>query len=166
LIPGGGYQESRNSDRTVAGFHIKAFYSLWRDNWLQLTQEWHEANKEDNPEKLNAIINLRLDETWEELGDAIEALALKARIEACQADVPDGVGLLTAAIDVQSDRLECVVKGWGDSGPGPGCIHLAEFAEDEYLAQFTSEKGSAGFAAESERCGTISRHARTWLHIA
>ena len=28
--------------------------------------------------------------------------------------MPDGVGLLTAAVDVQSDRLECVVKGWGD----------------------------------------------------
>ena len=30
------------------------------------------------------------------------------------ADVPNGVGLLTASVDVQSSgRLECVVKGWG-----------------------------------------------------
>jgi phage terminase large subunit GpA-like protein len=101
-------------DRPVVGFHINALYSPWRENWPALAQEWHEANKENNPEKLKAFINLRLGETWEEQGDAIEALALKGRLEAYQAEVPDGVGLLTAAVDVQGDRLECVVKGWGE----------------------------------------------------
>jgi phage terminase large subunit GpA-like protein len=101
-------------DRPVVGFHINALYSPWRENWAALAQEWHEANKEGNPEKLKAFINLRLGETWEEQGDSIEALTLKSRVEAYQAEIPDGVGLLTAAVDVQSDRLECVVKGWGD----------------------------------------------------
>ncbi|MGH9806781.1 MAG: terminase gpA endonuclease subunit, partial [Terriglobia bacterium] len=101
-------------DRPVVGFHINALYSPWRENWFQLAQEWHEANKENNPEKLKAFINLRLGETWEEQGDSVEALTLKTRLEPYQAEVPDGVGLLTAAVDVQSDRLECVVKGWGD----------------------------------------------------
>jgi phage terminase large subunit GpA-like protein len=101
-------------DRSTVGFHINALYSPWRENWHALAQEWHEANKENNPEKLKAFINLRLGETWEEQGDSVEALTLKARLEPYQAEVPDGVGLLTAAVDVQSDRLECVVKGWGD----------------------------------------------------
>jgi phage terminase large subunit GpA-like protein len=101
-------------DRPVVGFHINALYSPWRENWYELAQEWHEANKENNPEKLKAFINLQLGETWEEQGDAIEVSALKGRLEAYQSEVPDGVGLLTAAVDVQSDRLECVVKGWGD----------------------------------------------------
>jgi phage terminase large subunit GpA-like protein len=101
-------------DRGTVGFHINALYSPWRENWHALAQEWHEATKENNPEKLKAFINLRLGETWEEQGDAIEALALKGRLEAYQAEVPDGVGLLTAAVDVQGDRLECVVKGWGE----------------------------------------------------
>jgi len=101
-------------DRPTVGFHINALYSPWRENWHALAQEWHEANKENNPEKLKAFINLRLGETWEEQGDSVEAVALKARLEAYQAEIPDGVGLLTAAVDVQSDRLECVVKGWGD----------------------------------------------------
>jgi phage terminase large subunit GpA-like protein len=101
-------------DRTTVGFHINALYSPWRENWHALAQEWHEANKENNPEKLKAFINLRLGETWEEQGDSVEALTLKSRLEAYQAEVPDGVGLLTAAVDVQSDRLECVVKGWGE----------------------------------------------------
>lgn len=102
------------SGRPVAGFHINALYSPWRDNWHALAQEWHEANKENNPEKLKAFINLRLGETWEEAGDSVEALTLKSRLEAYQAEVPDGVGVLTAAVDVQGDRLECVVKGWGE----------------------------------------------------
>lgn len=101
-------------DRATVGFHINALYSPWRENWHALAQEWHEANKENNPEKLKAFINLRLGETWEEQGDAIEAVALKGRLEPYQAEVPDGVGMLTASVDVQSDRLECVVKGWGD----------------------------------------------------
>jgi phage terminase large subunit GpA-like protein len=101
-------------DRPIVGFHLNALYSPWRENWLALAQEWHEANQEKNAEKLKAFINLRLGETWEEAGDAIEALTLKTRLEEYHAEVPDGVGLLTASVDVQGDRLEAVVKGWGD----------------------------------------------------
>lgn len=100
-------------DRNVVGFHLNALYSPWRENWAALAQEWAEANHEKNPEKLKAFVNLRLGETWEEQGDAVEAVALKARLEKYDAEVPTGVGLLTAGVDVQGDRLECVVKGWG-----------------------------------------------------
>jgi len=100
-------------DRPVVGFHINALYSPWRDNWPDLALEWNEATRERNPEKLKAFINLRLGETWEEEGDAVEQMALKARLEPYGAEVPTGVGLLTASVDVQGDRLECVVKGWG-----------------------------------------------------
>lgn len=101
-------------ERRAVGFHISALYSPWRENWLALAQEWSDANREHNPEKLKAFINLRLGETWEEQGDAIEAHALRARVEAYKADVPNGVGILVASVDVQGDRLECVVKGYGD----------------------------------------------------
>lgn len=109
----GGEWIAEFPDRAVVGFHLNALYSPWRDNWAALAQEWAEANHEKNPEKLKAFVNLRLGETWEEQGDAIEAVALKSRLEAYKAEVPDGVGLLTASVDVQTDRLECVVKGWG-----------------------------------------------------
>jgi len=62
---------------------------------------------------LKAFINLRLGEPWEEDGDALEAHALRSRCEKYpeDADVPNGVGLLTASVDVQSSgRLECVEK--------------------------------------------------------
>ncbi|HWJ40452.1 MAG TPA: terminase gpA endonuclease subunit, partial [Candidatus Limnocylindrales bacterium] len=71
-------------ERSVVGFHINALYSPWRENWPALAQEWHEANKENNPEKLKAFINLRLGETWEEQGDSVEAITLKGRLEEYQ----------------------------------------------------------------------------------
>jgi phage terminase large subunit GpA-like protein len=100
-------------DRPVVGFHLNALYSPWRDNWVALAEEWAEANHEKNPEKLKAFVNLRLGETWEEQGDSIEAVTLKSRLEKYDAEIPVGVGLLTASVDVQTDRLEAVVKGWG-----------------------------------------------------
>ena len=100
-------------DRPIVGFYINALYSPWRQNWKALAQEWHEANEEKNPEKMKAFINLRLGETWEEQGDSLEPHMLRKRCEDYAADVPAGVAILTAAVDVQGDRLEVVVKGWG-----------------------------------------------------
>jgi phage terminase large subunit GpA-like protein len=101
--------------RAVVGFHINALYSNWRENWSAMAEEWYEATAvERNPEKLRAFINLRLGETFEEDSEAVEHSALRERCETYKADVPAGVGILTASVDVQGDRLECVVKGWGD----------------------------------------------------
>ena len=100
-----------------AGFYINALYSPWRENWVDLAREWVEAQR--IPEKLKAFINLRLGETWEEQGDSVEPHQLRRRAEKYanasgeKIPVPAGVGLLTAAVDVQDDRLELVVKGWG-----------------------------------------------------
>jgi phage terminase large subunit GpA-like protein len=109
----GGKWIAEFPDRSIVGFHLNALYSPWRDNWADLAEEWNQANHEGNPEKLKAFINLRLGETWEEQGDVVEHADLKAREENYLAEVPVGVGVLTASIDVQNDRLECVVKGWG-----------------------------------------------------
>jgi phage terminase large subunit GpA-like protein len=101
--------------RPVVGFALNALYSPWRDIWGDLAVEWVEAQR--NPEKLKAFINLRLGETWEEQGFSLEPHDLRRRCEKYGGDdkteVPKGVGLLTAAADVQDDRLVAVVKGWG-----------------------------------------------------
>lgn len=102
-------------DRPIVGFHLNALYSPWRDNWDQLATEWKEAQRD--PEKLKAFLNLRLAETWAEDADAVGWQVLRNRREKYADDyevqVPHGVGILTAGVDVQGDRLECVVKGWG-----------------------------------------------------
>jgi len=97
--------------RVVAGFHLNALYSPWREIWADLAKEWVAAQRDN--ERLKAFINLRLGETWEEQGFSLEPHHLRARVEKYPAEIPNGVGLLTAAVDVQDDRLELVVKGWG-----------------------------------------------------
>jgi phage terminase large subunit GpA-like protein len=97
--------------RAIVGFYLNAMYSPWRENWVDLCREWVDAQRV--PEKLKAFINLRLGETWEEGGDSVEPHHLRKRAEKYSAEVPKGVGLLTASVDVQGDRLEVLVKGWG-----------------------------------------------------
>src|SRR5207247_3894580 len=70
------------------------------------------AAKED-PFRLKTWVNTVMGETWEERGDSVEAGSLLARAERYSAEVPTGVGVLVAAVDVQADRLEVVVKGFG-----------------------------------------------------
>jgi phage terminase large subunit GpA-like protein len=97
--------------REIVGFYLNALMSPWRDNWIALCREWVEAQRV--PEDLKTFINLRLGETWEEAGDGVEPHHLRKRAEKYAAEVPKGVGLLTAGVDVQGDRLEVSVKGWG-----------------------------------------------------
>jgi phage terminase large subunit GpA-like protein len=104
--------------RSVVGFALNALYSPWRDIWVDLADEWVKAQK--NPEKLKAFINLRLGECWEEQGFSLEPHDLRQRCERfgaaeleTAAEVPKGVGLLTAGADVQDDRIVVTVKGWG-----------------------------------------------------
>ena len=95
--------------REIVGFHINALDSPWRENWHELAQEWYEANKERNPEKLKAFINLRLGETWEEDGDALEAHALRSRCEKYPED--NGCSERGRTIDGERRRAELRAAG-------------------------------------------------------
>lgn len=100
------------SDPKVVGFHVSALYAPlgWR-SWSEIVTEFLAAKAD--PVKLKTWVNTVLGETWEEQGDSIDADSLKARLEDYDAEIPAGVGVLTAAVDVQGDRLEVAVKGWG-----------------------------------------------------
>jgi phage terminase large subunit GpA-like protein len=76
-----------------------------------MVEEFLEAKK--RPEALKVWVNTSLGETWEEEESySIDNEKLAARIEQYE-ELPEGVILLTAGVDVQDDRLECLVKGWG-----------------------------------------------------
>lgn len=106
-----GYWVAAYPGRPVVGFHINALYSPWKENWHELAQEWSEA--QDNQEALKAFVNLRLGETWEEGGESISPESLAARLEHYEAEVPAGVVVLVCAVDVQGDRLEAKIVGFG-----------------------------------------------------
>jgi phage terminase large subunit GpA-like protein len=77
-----------------------------------MVKKWIEA--QGNVEKLRTFINTQLAETFEENSEQIKDLDwLLARREKYPAELPEEVGLLTAGVDVQPNRLEAEVVGWG-----------------------------------------------------
>jgi len=97
-------------------FHLNELASPWT-HWPDIIREWKEANMEakENGDinRLKTFINTTLGETWEERGKGADDDSLLTRREWYNAEIPDGVLLLTAAVDVQDDRFEIEVVGWG-----------------------------------------------------
>lgn len=102
---------AQNPDSAIAGFHINAIYSPWV-TWPELVREWLAA--QGHPEKLKVFVNTRLAEPWDEQGQQLSADPLLARREEYTSEpLPEKVALITAGVDVQADRLEVELVGWG-----------------------------------------------------
>lgn len=69
--------------------------------------------KAGGPMMLRAWVNTFLAETWADEGEDVEPHPLMQRREDYGCEVPNGAVLLTAGIDVQSDRVELEIVGWG-----------------------------------------------------
>jgi phage terminase large subunit GpA-like protein len=68
-----------------------------------------------NPELMKTWVNTFLGETWEETGKRLEwSDLMDQREDYGEYPVPDGVTILTGSVDVQDDRFEVEVVGWGD----------------------------------------------------
>jgi phage terminase large subunit GpA-like protein len=94
------------------GFHIWAGYSYSPNSTpAKLAREY--LSVKDDPEQLKTFVNTVLGEVYREPGEQLDADLLMARAEHYLAEVPEGVLVLTCGVDVQSDRLELEVVGWG-----------------------------------------------------
>jgi phage terminase large subunit GpA-like protein len=112
MLARGEWRATAVSSSGAVGFHLSALYSPrgWK-TWASCVEEFNEA-LQDVP-KMVAWVNLTLGETFEERGDAADPDAIMARCETYPAEVPAGVGVLVAAVDVQDDRLEYQIVGFG-----------------------------------------------------
>lgn len=102
-------------DRKTIGFHLNSLYSPvgWY-SWTQAVIDYHEAA--GNPMKMKTFVNTVLGETWKDKGDAPDWRRLYDRREDYKiGTIPAGVCVLTAAVDVQKDRLMVEIKGWARS---------------------------------------------------
>lgn len=95
--------------RGIAGFHIWAAYSPWV-KLADLVRDFLAAK--DHPEQLKVWVNTTLGETWRDKGEAPDWHRLYDRREDYDG-APMGALLLTAFADVQRDRIELYVWGWG-----------------------------------------------------
>ena len=99
----------------VAGFHLNALYAPygWANSWARLAKEWTDIDRQRDRGRLQTFVNTNLAETWAEEGEKVDACDLMNRREVYTALVPHEVLVITAAVDVQDDRLEAEVCGWG-----------------------------------------------------
>lgn len=103
--------------RRVKSYHLNELASPWK-HWDEIVEEFLEAQedykKTGSTNALITFINTSLGETWREKGEGVDAIALLSRREHYISDLPDGVLVLTAGVDVQEDRLEVEVVGWAN----------------------------------------------------
>lgn len=97
----------------VVGYHISGLYSpLGWLGWAEIARDWEQA--QGNDASLKTLKNTVLGETWQEKGEAPDWQRLYDRRENWHlGQAPAGVLVLTAGADVQRDRIEIDVWGWG-----------------------------------------------------
>lgn len=97
--------------KKTAGFHISELYSPWR-TWKDMAVDFYAVKSQ--PEMLKTWVNTALGKTFDDPGESIEHSSLmNQREEYDYTNIPNNVLLITAGIDVQGDRLEAQVIGWG-----------------------------------------------------
>jgi phage terminase large subunit GpA-like protein len=111
MLARGEWRATAAGDGRTVGFHLSALYSPF-ETWAEIAVE-HGLVRNDPP-RLQTWVNLKLGEPWEDrAAQGVTAAALMARCEAWPPDGPPGVVVVTAGIDVQQDRLEVEIVGWG-----------------------------------------------------
>ncbi|WP_082628082.1 phage terminase large subunit family protein [Pseudohongiella spirulinae] len=115
--------EIRSPDGTVTdppkhvGFdRYSSIYSIFF-TWPQMVDQYLKAVEKarlGDDTKLKTFINTRLGETWkQDVGDKPDNEILYNRRENYGGDVPDQVVFITGGVDVQDDRFEFEICGWG-----------------------------------------------------
>lgn len=102
----------QNPGHSTRGYWMNSLISLFDGaRWPKLVEEFL-AVKHD-PIRLRVFVNTVLAETWEDAGQEVDAHVLFDRAASYVAQVPAGVGVLCRGVDVQGDRLEVAVWGFG-----------------------------------------------------
>ena len=147
---GEGKWIAENPNAKIKGFHLNEFASPWK-RWEEIVRDFKTAIKEGT-ESLKVWVNTALGESWEEKGDGVELEDLMSRREEYGCEVPDGVAVLTCGVDVQDNRLEYEIVGWGTGKESwgikygvimgdPGQEFVWNALDDVLFAKYTREDG-------------------------
>ena len=149
IIISKGEWRKHNPESKIAGFHLNELYSPWK-RLSEVVDDFIKAK--NDPEQLKVWVNTSLGETWEDRGESVSESALMERRETYLADVPMKAMVLTCGVDVQKDRLELEVKGWGEGEESwgisykilwgdPGERYVWDTLLDELKRTFQHESG-------------------------
>lgn len=103
----------QNENRQRCGYHINSLYSPYGwYSWAAVAEAYEDAVKD--PKKMKTFQNTVLGLPYKEPGESPPWEAIYNRRETYETNtVPKEVYLLTAGVDVQKDRLEVEIVGWG-----------------------------------------------------
>jgi phage terminase large subunit GpA-like protein len=113
MLESGEWRAEAPGDGDTAGFWLNGLYSPWA-MWGKLAKDFLRARK--SPERMQTFSNCVLAETFQQAGATRSNVHdLLARREVYDAGemLPAGVVLITAGADVQADRIELELVGWG-----------------------------------------------------
>jgi phage terminase large subunit GpA-like protein len=111
MVAAGQWKPLNPSVTETRGFHNNELYSTLGATWLKLAQDFLVAKHQR--QALKVFTNTRLAETFEDAeAFTVSDAALAERIERYP-PLPKNCLVLTAGVDVQADRVECAVWGWG-----------------------------------------------------
>lgn len=112
MLARGRWIAQRPQVKLHRGYHLNALYAPTGLglNWVKVAQKWLDA--QSDTAELKSFVNTYLGEVWREQGDSIEHLSLISRREDYAREQLD-LEVVTAWADVQKDRIETSVVGWG-----------------------------------------------------
>lgn len=122
----------------VRSFFITGFYSPWV-SWKTIRQELDDARGKPDLEKV--VCNTRFGLSYEQSGDVADADEYSQRLEKYDDEVPSGALILTAGVDVQHNRLEYEIVGWGEGEESWGICRgqiLSDPQRDESWLQLSA----------------------------
>lgn len=177
LIPERQWKESRHKwiaahpeRRKSRSFRLNEMASPFVE-WSEIIENFNDAmdklKKFHDTKDLQVFVNTVLGETWDEtdyVDDKVDEEKLEDTAESYAADIPDGVLILTAAVDVQDDRFEVEIRGWAREYETWGIYkteiygelitdepwdRLEEFLDQTFYYEDGQELNVAGFAIDT-----------------
>ncbi|MES2869197.1 MAG: phage terminase large subunit family protein [Pseudomonadota bacterium] len=120
MLARGEWRSHAPGDGETIGFHLNALYAPlgWTD-WRSLAKQFEKAKKAQNRgdlEPMQVFYNTRLAKVWDSAQEQTKADVLKERARRETyglGSMAYRVLMLTASVDVQANRLELMVMGWG-----------------------------------------------------
>lgn len=91
---------------------------FWMNRWASPFSRWEDVAKKwddagSDPAKRQVVTNTSFAEGWEGESEKVDAHILEQRCEDYADQAPAGVVAITIGVDVQQDRLEAEIVGWG-----------------------------------------------------
>jgi len=107
-----GQWVAQNKDGEYPSFRINDLYkpTPW-GSWIKYVKGYRKAKKSVHTYKV--WVNTKRALPWKDRETSADHDVLYNRREEYAAEVPDPVMILTAGVDVQDDRLEAEIVGWG-----------------------------------------------------